>query len=209
MILEQLTEGRWKPGQRLSIEALARDFEVSPTPVREALVSLEQYGSIQYFANRGYVVADPPSAEQFGELIDARQLLEGAALSRAFEEWSGFVVDLRSSHAVHADAVSAIDAEDGVDYAHILHYFNADAEFHASFFRHARNRYLTSMRRNLGWDALRMRQTWAHGPERVDAGEALAEHSEILRRVEEHNHDGALRALSVHLENVRTRSGGK
>src|SRR5699024_384705 len=42
LILQRLLESRWAPGSRLSIDGLARDLEVSPTPVREAMVSLER-----------------------------------------------------------------------------------------------------------------------------------------------------------------------
>src|SRR5690625_7557013 len=57
LILERLLESRWSPGSRLSIDGLARDLEVSPTPVREAMVSLERSGLVEYVALRGYVFA--------------------------------------------------------------------------------------------------------------------------------------------------------
>ena len=37
LILQRLLEARWPPGSRLSIDGLARDLEVSPTPVREEI----------------------------------------------------------------------------------------------------------------------------------------------------------------------------
>src|SRR5690625_5591325 len=57
LILERLLESRWSPGSRLSIDGLARDLEVSPTPVRGAMVSLERSGPVEYVALRGYAVA--------------------------------------------------------------------------------------------------------------------------------------------------------
>ena len=84
-ILQRLLEARWPPGARLSIDGLARDLEVSPTPVREAMVSLERSGLVEYVALRGYVVAPMLDAEQMTELLDARLVVETAALGRAFE----------------------------------------------------------------------------------------------------------------------------
>ena len=54
LILQRLLEARWPPGARLSIDGLARDLEVSPTPVREAMVSLERSGLVEYVALRGF-----------------------------------------------------------------------------------------------------------------------------------------------------------
>src|SRR5699024_2349671 len=73
LILERLLESRWSPGSRLSIDGLARDLEVSPTPVREAMVSLERSGLVEYVALRGYVVAPMLDVEQMTELLDARK----------------------------------------------------------------------------------------------------------------------------------------
>src|SRR5699024_10807268 len=75
LILERLLESRWSPGSRLSIDGLARDLEVSPTPVREAMVSLERSGLVEYVALRGYVVAPMLDVEQMTELLDARKVV--------------------------------------------------------------------------------------------------------------------------------------
>src|SRR5690625_5952809 len=64
LLLQRLLEARWAPGSRLSIDGLARDLEVSPTPVREAMVSLERSGLVEYVALRGYVVAPMLDVEQ-------------------------------------------------------------------------------------------------------------------------------------------------
>ncbi|WP_285725720.1 GntR family transcriptional regulator [Psychromicrobium xiongbiense] len=208
MIVDRLTAGLWEPGQRLSIEALARDLDVSPTPVREALASIERFGPIEYHANRGYIVAPPLTSEQLGEIIDARQVIESAALSRAFVQWPSFVDELRERHAEHAETVAALRNEQSVDFSLVQKHFAADAEFHGTFFRYAGNRYLDGMRNMLGWDVHRTRQTWAEGPEHVDSEDALREHAKILACVEDRNHDGALRALHDHLESVRQRAGG-
>ncbi|MGO3211056.1 MAG: GntR family transcriptional regulator, partial [Brachybacterium sp.] len=52
----------------------------------------------------------------------------------------------------------------------------------------------------------RMRQTWSGGPETFDGHTALHEHGLILEKVRQHNHDGALQALTSHLDGVLARS---
>lgn len=209
MILAGLTEGRYRPGSRLSIDGLARDLEVSPTPVREALVALERSGLIEYQALRGYLVAAPLTPEQIGELIDAREVLELAALERALDgDEAALCAQLEARHAEHTEAARRIREAPGPDLALVAAYFAADSAFHDVFFQRVGNPFLTAMRDALGAHAHRMRQTWTESPTEVDSAEALAEHAEIIARARAHDRAGALDALRRHLENVRDRSGG-
>lgn len=213
VIMDRLTTNHWGPGEHLSIDGLARELKVSPTPVREALVSLEPTGLITYRAQRGYVVAPPLDTSQIAQLIEARLVVERAALTRAFGAgWSRFVVELREAQQEHARAAEAVRSSDTVDYDllpeyyDLLHeYFAADIKFHRAFFTSAGNEFLCSMHESLGAHAHRMRQTLARGREYLDLDQTLHEHEQILQRVEERNHDGALQALDVHLTNVRSR----
>ena len=206
MILAELLGGQRPPGSRLSIDGLARQFEISPTPVREALVSLEHSGLVQYAARRGYVVAPTLSERQIRELIDTRQVVEGAALSRSFADWEAFEPDLRRAHEEHRSVVERIAEAGSPDYEMVREHFRVDWGFHRTFFQHAGNRYLTEIIESLGTHVHRMRQTWASPAESLDAREALAEHAEILNHVANRNHDAALTALRTHLDHVRDRS---
>lgn len=206
LILQRLLENRWAPGSRLSIDGLARDLEVSPTPVREAMVSLERSGLVEYVALRGYVVAPMLDAEHMVELLDARRTVESAALGRAFVHWDALVADLEAAHAHHETVLAAIEADDDADYALIQEHFQADWAFHQVFFEHADNRYLRTMVENLRTHTHRMRQTWTGGPAAFDGRQAHAEHGAILDMVRRHHHDGALTALDSHLSGVLERS---
>lgn len=206
LILQRLLESRWAPGSRLSIDGLARDLEVSPTPVREAMVSLERSGLVEYVALRGYVVAPPLDAAHMRELLDARKVVESAALGRAFTEWEALVADLDEAHRHHAEVLERIEAAGPEDYALLDEHFRADWAFHRVFFAHADNRYLRTMVENLSTYSHRMRQTWSGGPETFDGHTAHEEHGLILQKVRQHHHDGALLALSAHLDAVLGRS---
>ena len=89
-----LTSGRLEPDAPLGIDRLAHDLGVSPTPVREALARLEHTGLVVRRANRGYRVAPPMSSEQVAELVDARVVLECAAVERAIKDLPSHVRDL-------------------------------------------------------------------------------------------------------------------
>lgn len=206
LILQRLLEARWPPGARLSIDGMARDLEVSPTPVREAMVSLERSGLVEYVALRGYVVAPMLDPAQMTELLDARRVVEAAALGRAFEDVDALLADLERAHAAHGDVIDRITAAGEVTYELLQEHFHADWSFHQTLFDHAGNRYLCTMVETVRAHTHRMRQTWVGGPPALDVDEAYAEHGKILEKVRRHHHDGALQALEEHLSAVLERS---
>ena len=71
--------GRFKPGERLTEEHLAKALGVSRTPVREALHKLASEGFIQPLESRGFCVARD-SREEIEDLFDIRAALEGYAI---------------------------------------------------------------------------------------------------------------------------------
>src|SRR5690625_2293042 len=145
IVFDRLTTNMWAPGERLSIDGLARELNVSPTPVREALVSLELSGLITYRAQRGYVVAQPLDQVQIDELIDARLVVERAALSRAFRKnWQELADQLASAHDAHAQTAARIQRSDRLDYGLVRDYFEADTEIHRQFLTLAANEFLSA-----------------------------------------------------------------
>lgn len=206
MILKMLLEMRYPAGERLSIDGLARKLGVSPTPVREAMVALENSGLVNYVALRGYVVAPMLTSEQINELVDARIIVESAAVTRAFAQWDVFASGLEKAQIRHAKVVERIDPAPELSYDLLREHFQADWEFHKVAFDLCGNRYLTTIQETLRPHTHRMRQAWDGEPTELDANEAIAEHGEILRNVLDRNHDGTLAALREHLDAVRSRS---
>lgn len=85
VLKEHLMDQRVLAGERLSIDALARELDVSPTPVREALARLEAQGMVTKEPLRGYRVARVLSPRALDELYEVRFLLEPRAARRAAE----------------------------------------------------------------------------------------------------------------------------
>ena len=57
-VLRRIGLGGAAPGSALGIAELARDLELSPTPVREALQRLRAEGHLLYVENIGYRLSD-------------------------------------------------------------------------------------------------------------------------------------------------------
>ncbi len=76
------------PGDRVNIDALARDLEVSPTPLREALARLESDGLVRKRPLAGYTVTPLLTRQEFTDMFDMRLVLEGSAARWAAERAS-------------------------------------------------------------------------------------------------------------------------
>lgn len=207
-ILQMLLLDQVAPGQRLAIDTIARELNVSPTPVREALVHLEQTGLVKREALKGYRVAEPLDAEQIEELFTARLTLETAAAQLAGNSSESLAAELSAAHEHHLALGAEIEEiyKNGgrVSLRMTQEYFAADAHFHEVLFAHCGNRYLTSMYAQLNAITHRMRQAAHSGP--ADAREALAEHEAILAAFERGDVAGATSATRAHIEAVRNRS---
>lgn len=206
-ILELLLRGDTEPGTRLSIDTIARQLGVSPTPVREALVQLERTGLVTREALKGYRVAPPLGPEQIVELVRAREMLEGTAALLAGESAQDLLPELREAHARHREAgeaiISSIDAGRD-DVALSAEYYARDHDFHQVIFRHSGNRYLMEMTDNLGAQLHRLRQAVHRGV--TDVQEAISEHQAIIAAFETGDAQRAQEAMQQHIRNVLVRS---
>jgi DNA-binding GntR family transcriptional regulator len=117
------------PGQRINIDALARQLEVSPTPVREALARLEADGLVRKRPLAGYTAAPLLTRAEFEELIEMRLILEPAAARRAASRpfCGSTSVDLARLRA-EADLPDPTPGAEG--YAGIAAFTAQDARFH-------------------------------------------------------------------------------
>ena len=82
VIRQAIAEGRLEPGERLKEEELAREFGISRTPIREALLVLQAEGLVAAAANRGASVR-AYRADDLNDMYRLRALLEGHAAQRA------------------------------------------------------------------------------------------------------------------------------
>ncbi|WP_025733282.1 GntR family transcriptional regulator [Carnimonas nigrificans] len=204
-LLDLLLSRKLAPGERLSIDRIARDLEVSPTPVREALAMLENTHLVTREALKGYRVAPPLPASEIHHLVDARKMLEGTALQLAMPRLAEWLPLLEEAQQRHSAATALIvDADGEISLSTTKKYFAADLAFHMVIMRAAQNPYLIQMYETLGALTHRMLQLANHGPD--DAREAHAEHLRILSALQEGNADSARAALIVHLENVQGRA---
>ncbi len=143
-----IVEGRFAPGTRLVEQRLADAYDVSRTPVREAVRRLESEGLVVVARNRGAQVRPLEEAE-IADLYGARARLEGyaaeLAAARATPQDLAAVADAlgRFDAAVAAAPVAA--AGEGERLAGVRALEAANAAFHGAVIdasHHARLRVL-------------------------------------------------------------------
>jgi GntR family carbon starvation induced transcriptional regulator len=94
----KIMSGTWAPDARLRLDMLRKHFNVSHTPLREALSRLSEQGLVCIIDQRGYRVA-PVSGRDLQQVIRLRLELEAMALRDAIAAGdSAWVAGLVESH---------------------------------------------------------------------------------------------------------------
>ena len=192
-LCQALHEGRYRSGDRLREEEIAKQLKVSRTPVREALGRLLAKGFVEPAGGRGLVVRSLDTAEVF-ELYAMREILEGAAARLAAQHASQSEIDAL------IDLENAFEARvnDPVEMARL------NGAFHGTIFRSARNRYLDSALKELQDGIALLGATTFSIAER--ASTAAAEHRALVDAITARDVDRAENAARLHIrEFLRSR----
>lgn len=114
-LLTQLITLKIAPGDRIAVDALVRDFGVSQTPIRAALIRLETEGLVVRRHNAGFSAAPIPSGERFHDLYEFRLLVEPRAAALAAERMTPLhrAEFEQAAHAMEACLADASQARYG------------------------------------------------------------------------------------------------
>jgi len=187
-----LVSGRMVPGPTYSIPALAEQFGVSATPVREAMLDLVNEGIVAPVPNKGFRVVELTDAE-LDQITELRRLLEVPTVGGL-----AGAVDRTAVRRLRALADAVSDAARRGD---VVAYVEADRELHLALLAEAGNPRLVEM---VG----RLRdQSRLYGLEQLAADGVLvdsaAEHLLLIDALESGDRRAAERVMSHHLDHVR------
>jgi len=195
-IFSQLMALRIAPGSRITVDNLARELNVSQTPIREALGRLEGEGLVIKTHLIGYSAAPQISRRRFDELYDLRLLLEPEAAQRAARAMDA------QRMAVLQDVAGVMSRHQGGDERFRYSAFaRQDAIFHDRILEFAGNELI--------------RQTLAHQHTHFHifrlmfhsrvTEEALDEHEALIVAFGAADGKAAKRAMREHIERSRDR----
>lgn len=187
-IRDLIVSGKLAPGTALLENALAERFRVSRTPIREALVRLEQDGLLER-VDRGLLVREL-SGEDIIDFYDTRVVLEATAARTAAERRSDHDVALLASIAEHAERVSAQEPARMV---------TTNVDFHRAVWRAGRNQALIDLLERLLMHIGRYQETTLTYPGRWE--QSNLEHRALVDAIRDR--DGA-RAAAIATEHFST-----
>lgn len=139
-IEDDILAGRLLPGDRLDERALAERFQVSRTPVREALRQLSTIGLVSLQLRQGARVASLALTELL-EMMETMTVLEAEAARLAARRMTP--AERGVLLAIHEQAAEAVAGHDTSRFNEL------NWQLHHAIFEGARNRFLATQARNL------------------------------------------------------------
>lgn len=182
------------PGQVVSERELARRYEMSKTPIREALSQVCHDGLMQRLPGRGYIVA-PITIKDIQDIYDLRLILELVAAKRAAENPSPKQMAVLKELA--GVRYSLDDRE-----SHIA-FLDTNRTFHLTLAEAAGNQRLVDRLEEL---LIEMDRIFHLGLRLRDSSEEMVrEHQEVVSTLENGDVDGAQVAITRQINASRDR----
>lgn len=192
-IKEAILSFRLKPGQSLVENDLARQLNISKTPVRDALLKLEKEGFVIKIPYTGTYVTDI-DPQTVMDIFEIRAVLEGLAVRLATPlVTEGDINEMQELLRKHRSASN----QDDIQQAAVL-----NKQFHEWLIHIASNPWLRQILSNLDDHLQRYRTLSNFQTGRLD--KSVDEHQRILDAMKRRDADTAEKAIREHILSVRT-----
>lgn len=183
--------GDLAPGTLVTVPRLAKQFNVSATPVREAMLDLEKRGFLESVRNKGFLVTDV-SEDDLRSIVEVRRLLEVPALRMVVDD---FPVDRLAEFEAHAREITAA-AECG----QFADYLAADWVFHRALLELTGHRRLVALVGDLRRETRMVGLANLRGTEELRT--SALEHGQLLELIVAGRTDDACALLDAHIGHV-------
>lgn len=188
-----LIAGELRPGTIYSAPALASEFGVSATPVREAMLDLAREGLVEAVRNKGFRITELTD-QDLDDFTELRAMIEVPTVGRIAR--MGLTLELEALRPVAKEIVEAARRHD------ILGYLEADRRFHLALLGLAGNRRLVEEVSEL------RKRSRLYGLNRLsESGQLTAsaeEHVQLLDLVVAGDAPGAEACMLAHMSHVRS-----
>ena len=171
-IEELIVSGHYPPGTKLEEVDLAATFNVSRTPIREALIQLSAAGLIEMRPRRGAVVSEI-SADRLTQMFDVRAEMEAICARRAAEHATeADRAALLAAHQACEEAVAARDPD---------RYYRLNEQFHMAVYAASQNAFLAEQTALLHRRLHPYRRLQLRSPNRIE--KSFEEHARVLQAI--------------------------
>jgi len=187
-LLESIVSGALGPDDRLIQEKLAAELEISRTPVREALLRLEQEGVLISAARGGFKLYRMTESE-VRQCYQVRAAIEGQAAR---------ILASKNEPDINQKLRQTIELEEAISDKSVRAYFEANRNIHRKFVELIDNTYLIDMFDNI-WNRAASYQLFA-SIDNVDLSNSLGEHMKLVDAIETGDRTIALESFIEHIE---------
>ena len=202
---QAILKGELKPGERLMEIQLANKLGVSRTPVREAIRKLELEGLVLMIPRKGAEVADI-TEKSLMDVLEVRKALEELAVQLCCDKITP--EEIQELHAAADDFRKILKTSSDV-----TEIAEADVRFHDIIYMSTGNQKLIQLLSNLREQMYRYRVECIKREE--SHPRLIAEHEEIIRRIENKEKKEAADIICRHIDNqaevvtdvIRTKHG--
>lgn len=185
-----------RPGEALTEERFALQWNISRTPLRAALLRLERDGLVRVLPHKGCIVTEI-TADDVRNVYQVREALEATAVQLA----TSLISDEKLAEI--ARMFGEIEAE--LSQGCYERYIPSDAVFHAAILAFVPNPRLIQMLTGI-YDEITRIRNFSHAQPGEHMREAFGEHVCILAAMQQRDAEEASTAMRNHLRNVTRRA---
>ncbi len=186
-LLNAIRSNDIKADDRLVQEKLAAELQISRTPVREALLRLEQEGILETSPRGGFVIHHM-THQEVEELYQARTAIEVQAAR---------ILAVQNNAEKSTQLRETIECEENIVTNTTEAYFRANRNVHRAIVELSENRYLLELFDNI-WNRGISFELFA-AIEKIDLSKSLGDHITLVEAIETGNPDKAAKAVIDHI----------
>jgi DNA-binding GntR family transcriptional regulator len=192
---QAIVDLRLQPGQALREATLSAQLGVSKTPVREALVRLQEEGLVTIEPYRGATVSSY-AHDDLVEIYELREILEGACARYAATSMTAANhAELQRIVKASQSALKARKADRDTVLAQLFD------DFDECLLQQMANSRIRGLLENLRCHVVRIGRLTVTIPGRLE--QSVAQHAEIAEAIRSHDPDAAEAAMRHHVRSVR------
>lgn len=186
------------PGQKININSLSKEINISPIPLREALSRLHSEKLVGFEPNKGYRVSDILDDKSMSDLLEARLLIELYAIRTVIQFNRLYILEeLRELNEQLSSPKESVFQEE------FLEFSNLDRAFHLTIIRAADNPFLLEAYEGMHIHFHQARFYHIRGG--IDRHEGVEEHLEIIESIQTRDVYRAELAVTNHIKGAKNR----
>lgn len=187
LIRDDILVGEIKPGERLNIDGLARSFNTSKTPVREAMNMLCAERLVVYKPKLGYFV-QTLTVQEFIDIYEIQEVIELNLCLKIAQ--AKIPLDFKQLESINHEIYRAVARNDRIGC------FNLNKLFHMAMYREYRNRKMIDELKRI-WNELLIHNYYMFSSKNF-LGEIHMDHEKIMQAMKLSDLDMIKDAVGAH-----------